>query len=238
MTAINSERGLALVVVLAAILLLSTLGAALVLATTAESLIAAHFRTGIEALAAADAILARSVADLGAVPDWTDVLSGRIASPFLDGPAMGTRRLADGSTLDLTRLVNQANCGRDAACRATDMDAVTAERPWGPNNPRWRVFASGGMPALTGQPQSAPSVYVVSMVADDGTENDGDPESDGAIIGGVTNPGLGLVEVRGEAFGPLGTHRIVQATVARLDTVGAGAGALPRVRVLAWREVR
>jgi hypothetical protein len=217
MRSISTERGMALVVVLAAILLLSTLGAALLLATTAESLIAAHFRTGVEALAAADAMLVRTISDLRAVSDWSEALSGGIVSPFLDGPTSGTRRLPDGSTIDLVRLVNQANCGRDAACRASEMDAVTIERPWGANNPRWRVFASGTMPALAGDPSSGPSLYLVALIADDGMENDGDPERDGG--GGAANPGLGVMAIRAEAFAPIGTHRAVQATVARDDTV-------------------
>ena len=231
----RDDRGVALPLVMAAILLLSTLGAALILTTSAESLVAGHFRSGIEALSAAGAIVERAAADLRAVPDWTLVLNGSIQSPFLDGMPGGVRTLPSGSTVNLTQIVNQANCGRDGLCAGPEMDAVSAERPWGRNNPRWRVFASGRLAELIGAPGS---LYVVALVADDGMENDGNPEADGTSIGGIPNQGFGLLALRGEAFGAGGVRRTVQATVARGDTVGLGPGSLPRLRILAWHEMR
>jgi hypothetical protein len=43
------------------------------------------------------------------------------------------------------------------------------------------------------------------------------------------NPGAGVVALRSDAFGPGGTHKIVEVTVARAQ----GA-----IRALSWRETR
>ena len=59
------------------------------------------------------------------------------------------------------------------------------------------------------------------LVGDDPSETDGDPLTDG--IGG-TNPGSGVVALRAEAFGPHGTHRIIEATVARTVSTGLERG--------------
>jgi hypothetical protein len=234
----GDTRGVALPLVMAVILLMSTLAAALIMASSVESLVARHFQSGVEALSAASAMLERAAADLRALPDWTMVLNGSVHSPFLDGLAGGLRTTPDGSTVNLTEIVNQADCGRDRTCTAGEMDAVTADRPWGANNPRWRVFGSGSLSALVGSPGPSGPLYVVALVADDGMENDGDPETDGMSIGGVSNPGLGVVVIRAEAFAAGGVTRVVQATVRRGDAVGLAPGSLPRLRILTWHEMR
>ncbi len=62
------EDGIALLVALMAMLLLTALGAALVLATSSETIIAANFRRSAELLYAADAGLERVIDDLPAGP--------------------------------------------------------------------------------------------------------------------------------------------------------------------------
>jgi hypothetical protein len=57
--------------------------------------------------------------------------------------------------------------------------------------------------------------YVVVMVADDPSENDGNPLQDGVAD---TNPGRGVIGMRAEAFGPFGAHKAVELTIARTDT--------------------
>ncbi len=231
------EEGMALALVLCVLLMLSALGASLVTLTSSESLVAAHFRSGADASAAAGAALERAVHDLAATVDWTDVLCGTSRSAFMDGSPSGSRALPDGTTVDLAALVHQAGCGHDAACTLAELNDVTAERPWGANNPRWTLFASGWLADLIEWPTS-PSFYLVVLVGDDGAENDGDPERDGAENGGVANPGRGIVEVRAEAFGPQGTRASVAATVAKLDLDASGPGGLSPVRVLAWHRRR
>src|SRR5436190_416722 len=139
----SSDHGIALIIVLLTVMLLSAIGAALVLATTAETHIASNFQRSDEALYAADAAAQRALDDLRAVADWTTLPAGAVVSAFADGAPSGTRRLDDGSMLDLSQVVNIANCEKPAGCTSTDMNAVTDDRPWGANNPRWNLFAYG-----------------------------------------------------------------------------------------------
>ena len=96
-----SERGIALIIVLLSMLLLSALGIALSLTTSTETQIAASYRRSTETFYAADAGAARAIHDLALVGDWTDVLSGGETSTFVDG-APGPRVLPDGSPFDMT----------------------------------------------------------------------------------------------------------------------------------------
>ncbi len=209
------ERGVALLITLSALLLMSALGIALVLTTQTETQIAGNYRDGREVLYAADAGLERAMQDLLTVPDWNTVLSGATTSGFIDGPAGGVRVLPDGSTLDLSHVVNNANCGRITACTAADMDASTPERPWGANNPRFQLYAYGPIRDLLPTNTIDSHFYVVVMVADDASETDDDPLHDGADM---TNPGRGVLTLRAEGFGPGGAHAIIETTVARTDS--------------------
>ena len=237
----HDERGAALLVALMAILLTMALGTALILSAGIESKITRNFRARVEAFYAADAALEHTVDDLRAMGDWNAVLSGLVPSAFTDGPPNGMRVLADGRPFDLGEVVNLA-----APCSGSAMDAPTAERPWGPNNPRWQLFAWGFLTDLlqeTGSP-----FYVVTMVGDDSSENDGDPLRDGSTPctqGQVVacNPGTGRIELRAEAFGPFGAHKILEATISRSEPGGSEADYSNGIiqtgaRILSWREVR
>ena len=196
-----------------AMLFMMALGSALMLSTTTETRIASNFRNSSEALYAADAGLERSVDDLLTIPDWNAMLSGTATSAFIDG-APGDRVLADGSTLNVNQVLAYANCQKT-------------------------VMLDGGLPrsharASVGREQSAMAVvrlrparrhdptssvdspfYVVVMVGDDPSENDGDPLKDGSV---ATNPGSGVMALRAEAFGPRGVRKTVELTIARADT--------------------
>lgn len=219
------ERGIALIIVLLAMALMSALGVALVLATVAETHISAGFRRSHEALYAAEAGATRAIDDMRAVADWSTFPSGTVLSSFVDGAAGGTRRLDDGTVLDLTQAMNLANCQKSASCSVGDMNAVTDDRPWGANNPRWKLFAFGPLRAMLPSGAIRSPYYVVVMIGDDPGEIDDDPTIDGS----PPNPGAGVIALRSEAFGPGGAHRVVELTVAR-------AG--PAVRMLSWRELR
>ena len=149
---IRHEDGIAMMMAMAATLLMSALGVALVLTTSSETIIAANFRDAAEARYAADAALERSLDDLAAAPDWNAVLNGTVQSTFVDGAPRGTRMLADGSTIDLGHVVNMADCGKIQPCADADMDAVTAQRPWGTNNPRWQLYAYGNLERSAAEP--------------------------------------------------------------------------------------
>jgi type IV pilus assembly PilX-like protein len=220
---------MAIIIALMATLLMSALGAALVLTTSSDALIAANFRSAQEGVYAADAALERALVDLGGVADWNAILDGSASSAFVDGASSGVRILADGRSLDLGQTLNMMNCRKVTACSVSNLTANTAQRPWGANNPVWRLFAHGPLSNLLPNHAIESAYYVIVIVADDASENDNDPLRDGAS---ETNPGTGVLALRAEAFGPGGTRQVVEMTVARAEAEGAG------VRVLSWRLIR
>jgi len=211
----HDERGVALIIALLAMLLLSALGMALALTTSTETRISSTFGGSAEAFYAADAVFERVVQDLSLLPDWNLALGGAVTSAFVDGPP-GPRTLADGSMLDLTQATAKVNCG-NATCG-----------PWGPNNPRWQLFAHGALRDLSPSRAINSGVYVVAWVADDPLENDGQPLVDGDTTAGA-NPGEGLLQLLAHAYGAGGARRVVEATLRRADQ---------GIHVLSWREVR
>ena len=213
------ERGAALIVTLLVLTLVAALGASIALATASESIVAGDFVRTVEARYAAEAALERAMADLRPMADWTALVDGLAQSTFIDGPS-GSRRLADGSALDLASVVNLANCGKATVCSSTELaENSTGQRPWGANNPTWRLFAYGPATALLPAGSIRSSCYLVVLVGDDPAETDADPSVDGdtpcssAHTPPSCNPGSGAVAVRAEAFGPRGAHQVVEAIV-------------------------
>lgn len=137
-----ADRGVALVFAVMTMLLLTAMGAALVLTTSAESMLSSGFRGSQQALYAADAASEWVLADLAAVvPDWPTLLTGSVRSPFVDGPAAGTRELPDGSVVNLSATMTR--------------------------NPGWQPYAFGRLRDLL-PPSDWPSpFYVVLLVAAD-----------------------------------------------------------------------
>jgi hypothetical protein len=213
------------VIVVMAMLLLSALGTAMITLSTTDTRASANQRDARVARYAAEGALERAAAELAASADWDAVLSGSIRSAHVDGPSSGSRQLPDGRTIVLDDLANLASCGVAVACSAGQLDAVTAERPWGANNPRWRLFSHGPW-SVSAQ---APQVYTVVLVADDPSETDGDATRDGRD----GEPGAGLVMVRAHAFGAGGAQRTVDAVLGR-----AAAGGATAPRFMAWASDR
>src|SRR5918999_1586705 len=94
------ERGIALIVSLMVMLLMSALGLALTMTTMTETKISGNYAKGTEALYAADAAVERVMQDLLTVPDWDRVLDGTTTSSFIDGLPSGERELPDGTKLN------------------------------------------------------------------------------------------------------------------------------------------
>jgi hypothetical protein len=207
-----------------AMMLLSALGVALALTTASERQVSASYGTGMEVFYAADAAFERAIQDLSLAADWNAVLGGGL-STFVD--ASDSPVLPDGSLLNLAQATDVVNCGR-SPCSLPDMQAATTTRPWGTNNPIWRVYAFGRLADVSPSGAIDANVYVVVWVADDPLETDGQPMIDGDSSDGP-NPGAGLLQVLVHAYGPLGTRRVIEATLRRDAT---------RTRVLSWREVR
>src|SRR5262249_13873101 len=147
------------------------------------------------------------------------ILNGTTTSAFIDGPASGNRTLPDGTTLNLTDATNMVRCGK-TTCSDADLVANTEEHPWGVNNPRWQLYAYGPLQDIIPTGTINPRDYVIVWVADDPAECDGDPLTDGGppIAPCTANLGKGVLAMLAHAYGPDGTRRVIEVTVARTDT--------------------
>src|SRR5438034_852247 len=225
---IRREDGIALIVALMATMLMTALGVALILTTSTETMITANYRNGQEALYAADAALERAMDDILTVPDWNNLLNGSTQSAFSAGSPSGARTMPDGTQIDLGQLVNLSNCGKVSSCSSSDLTAnLTGDRPWGANNPVWQLYAYNRLDSMVPSGTINSQYYVVVLVADDPSDDDNDPLHDGlAAAAGMLspNPGIGVLSLRAEAFGPRGAHKVIQMTVARTDTTNLERG--------------
>jgi len=232
---LGDDRGVALVAVLAASALILALGLSLATTTAVEVGIAANHRDAVQTVHAADAALEFAIAELGTVPLWDAVLDGAVTSWFRDGA--GAVVLPDGSRLDVAAETGLLRCGAPGPCGDADMDEQTAERPWGRNNPRWTVYASGRLARLLREDAPGSRAYLVVWVGDDPSENDAQPLRDGgppALVNAANpaNPGRGALWLQVRAYGPAGARRTLEAVVER-------DARLPpeTLRIRAWREI-
>ena len=213
---VSGESGVALVIALMAMSLMLALALALTLTTMTEARVAANHERGVEAEYAAAAGVERVLRELRAAPDWDPFLNGTTRSSFVDGSHGGV-----------------------------DLVPVTAERPWGPNNPIWQPIAYGPLNSLAPAGMIDSLMYVIVWIGDDPSENDGDPLRDGAPPVGChpesdpscadTNPGRGVVEVMAQAIGPDGTRRTIEVTLSRGHDGEEGVVAAGG-RVVSWRD--
>jgi hypothetical protein len=104
--------------------------------------------------------------------------------------------MSGGGTLNLSSLNNALNAETAAA------------NLWGANNPVWRPYACGHLTGLVPTQTVDSSLYVGVWVADDPSEQDGNPYADSN----------GVVTLHAEAFGPMGSHKVVEVTVARTSS--------------------
>ena len=237
----RDERGSALLLVLLALVLCSTLSAALILTAGTETAIAANHRDSLTARYAADAVVDAAMGEVAATSDWNallesaDGVTASAPSSFHGSGPISPVTLSDNQTADLARATFLLNCQRTAPCSAGQMDATTAVRPWGRNNPRFHVFAWGWLRDLVGVEAGNGGWYVGLWIADDQSENDDDPSRDGGVPadGSSVNPGAGALTLHGEAFGPKGAHHGIDVTLAR----PAADDFVRRVRILSWRDV-
>ena len=203
---VRGDRGSVLLALLLVLSLAGVIGGCLVALSAGETVFAAHWRALTEARCAAESAAEYAVAELTRAPDWNAVLAGLAGSAFADADA--APRLVDHTALDLARLDAEVQVARGSAA------------DWGPDTPRWVRYVWGPLAQVWPGEVTSP-FYVVAWVADDPFDGDGDPLVD-------TN---GLVQVRAEAFGGLGTRRAAVAVIARR---GSGPGPVRRV---AWRAV-
>ena len=228
-----SNRGIALIMVILVTAFLSALGAGLILAVFMDRLASGNMSGSVAMLFAADAAIELAARDLSQVDDWNSVLTGARQSSFIDGAAGGVRAIPGGGVIDLTASTNMLNCGKTTSCTAAQMNASSRERPWGANNPHWRLYAFGPMQQLADLSRPVPC-YLAVWIADDGREDDDDPLSDGE----AHEAGHGIVRVRAEAFGHAGSRRAIEAELARACRGGGVGACLPGIRVQSWQELR
>jgi hypothetical protein len=220
-----NDRGSALIAALLVMVLLSALGLSLTMVTATEERVAHSYSNGSESFYAADAALELAVNELTLLPDWNLVLDGSVTSSFVD-PAVSSHGWPGGQARTSAEATALVTCMR-TTCSSTDMDARTALRPWGPNNPRWQLLAYGPLTALSQLGTINSGEYVAVWVGDDPQENDDNPLADGDESRGP-NPGKGVLTLLVHAYG-VATVRIVEATVARASN---------GVRLVSWREIR
>jgi hypothetical protein len=152
--------------------------------------------------------------DLLTVPDWNRILDGSVTSSFVDGAPVGQRTLPDGRKLDLTEATNYIRCYKTTSCSDGDMNSANIA-PWGANNPRWQLYAFGPVSDMLPTDTINSNMYVIVWAADDPSENDGKPLEDGTTI---DNPGRGVISLLAHAYGPDGSERVIEMTVARTNT--------------------
>jgi type IV pilus assembly PilX-like protein len=207
MRRLRREDGVALIIALMATMLLTGLGMTLMLLSNTETQISSNYRNSQEGLYAADAAVERIVQDLLLIPRWNDILAGSgsaaecagTMSSFIDASCSSNVTAtipASGQTVNLGKATRNLQAATDTA------------NLWLTNNPKWRLFAYGPIASLLTNVTIDSQMYVAVWIADDPADNDGDPTVD-------TN---GTVTVHAEAFGPAGTHKVIEVTVSRTSS--------------------
>lgn len=195
---LGNEDGTALIIALMAMMLLTALGAGVVMVSNTETAIASNYRNAQEGLYGADAAAERVVQDLLLVPRWNDILAGSEQSSFVDGNRDGQKTIPGGGRITLC-------CGTASATGQLQAETDTANL-WGANNPQWRLFAWGPLSEmLPGGNEIDSPMYVAVWVGDDPADDDLDPLADKN----------GTLTLHAEAYGPSGTRKVVEVTVAR-----------------------
>ena len=123
--------------------LVSALASALVAVVMIEEAVEANHRRGVQALYAADGLLASVMAQLSRASDWDapPMAPGLVPT----GPAVAT--LPDGSVVDA-----------EAETRA-----LAGGGP-GPGDPGWRLVARGWLGDLAGAPDRVPRLYLLAWL--------------------------------------------------------------------------
>jgi hypothetical protein len=182
---------MALVMTILVMAVVGGMGGVVVLLAGVETRLAALERVRLVGRGLAEVQMERAFQDLARASDWSAVLSGAEPSSFVG--ATERPSVAGWGVLDLAQ-------------RTTELQADVGRR-WGPDAPRWRLYAHGSAAdLLPGSPDAARPFYAAAWVADDEVDGDG--------RGGVDRNGV--VMVRAEVVGPYGVRQVWLATVRRV----------------------
>lgn len=223
------ESGIALIVVLLVASFVSVVGLGLALILTLGQLAGRNHRDAAVLQAAASAGIDLA-ADALAIDDWVAVLGGSLTVPGGDGAPSGLRTI-EGQSIDLAAETHLLNCGRRDGCSPAERAANTIERPWGANNPFWRLYLFGPLSSFVPLRRTT-STYVLVWIADDPRETDGRPDLDGSA-----GPGRHVLRARAAAIGRAGARRMIDAELVRVCLDGRSL-CEPGIRVQSQREVR
>ena len=182
------DSGVALVIVLMTITLLTALGSALTLATIAETAIAANYRDATETFYAAEGAVEFAMQEVAAVSDWRDLVAAPGRSAFVDGPAAGQRTIG-AVTIDL-------------GGATTDVNAAGAGAT-GPTDSAWLLYAFGPFQDLVRSSVRRSQIYVVVWLAD----RSGAPGEETSVPEALS--------ILGQAYGGRGSRRTVEVVVER-----------------------
>ena len=213
----RDERGAALLVAMALVAILTAAAGAAALNARLESLLSASFREASEARALAHGALARAIADLSSMSDWSPVLAGAVSS-FVDGASTAAKRLPGGDVALLC-------CGPESITGQLQQRG-NGGRSWGANTPQWRLFVWGPAERWLESGRSSP-FYLLVWVADDPEDDDGDPSRDSN----------GVLLLHAAALGRGNARRTLQAVI-RHARAPDGSQALRGVAVLSVYETR
>ena len=210
---LRNEQGTALIIALMATMLLTALGMTLVLMSNTETMISSNYRNSQEALYAADAAVERIVQDLLLLPRWNDILAGDgSGAPTCTGVSTFLPKSATPSSfIDSSTTVSIPDSGQTIdllAATCNLQNSTNGAAIWGANNPVWRLFAYGRMRDMLPNSVIDSQMYVAVWVADDPADGDGHPETD-------TN---GVLTLHAEAYGPSGTRKTIEVTVAKTSS--------------------
>lgn len=149
----EAEQGIALVVTVLAVLVLSPLAGALIMLSSMETRVTANHRRALQALYAADAALNWAVEELRGTPAWAAVRAGSSRSSL----RVGAHRLqlADGSTWDLDQ-------------RTLQLTRLGAGPRQVGRGRQWRLYAHGPVAALLPRHPSGGLLWLAVWVADAG----------------------------------------------------------------------
>lgn len=225
------QRGIALILALLFTSFLAAVGLGLAVVVFMDRLATGNVKGSVGLLYAADAGIELAAHEL-ARANWQTVLQGGEQATFSDGSPTGVRAIQGGGAVNLTAEANALNCGKSTTCTVAQMNANSDERPWGPNNPQWRLYAYGALENLSAVVRPVPC-YLAVWIADDVAEVDGDPQTDGEV------EGRGVLRARAVAFGPMGARQAIEAELARVCFGPADEEVCqPGIRVQSWQEVR
>jgi len=184
----RGETGSALLVTMAAGALVSALAGALVAVVMIEEAVEANHRRGVQALYAADGLLASVVVELYEATDWTALLEGPGSVELPAGPVVAT--LPDGSVVDAEAVTRTLEPPPDRS-----------------GDPGWRLVARGWLGDIVGAPERVPRLYLLAWLR----RGSGDPAA------GPSGDANNRLVVRAAAFGPFRVERAVEATLVRDD---------------------